>query len=218
MHPDWRDAAEALAAEAIADGDPTAWFDRLYAAGRRGDVPLPWDRGVPNQLLVKWAGERSAGHGRAVVVGCGLGQESEFVGRLGYDTTAFDISPTVISLVRQRFPDTPVNYVVGDLFAQPPQWRQAFDLVVEIFTVQALPPELRSRATAGVRDLVAPGGTLMLIYGMRDDDAPVQGPPWLMTRADIDAYGADGVEPVSVELIADPGARYWLAEFRRHPA
>jgi hypothetical protein len=23
-------------------GDPTGWFDRLYAAGTRGQVPVPW--------------------------------------------------------------------------------------------------------------------------------------------------------------------------------
>ena len=30
-----------LAAASLAAGDPTGWFDRLYAAGAAGRVPVP---------------------------------------------------------------------------------------------------------------------------------------------------------------------------------
>ena len=38
MARDWDVRADELSAEAIADGEPTAWFDRLYAAGDAGEV------------------------------------------------------------------------------------------------------------------------------------------------------------------------------------
>ena len=157
--------ADGLAAESLAAGDPTGWFDQLYEAGRRGEVGLPWDRGEPHPLLAEWAGERRpAGSGRrAVVVGCGLGHDAEFVAGLGFDVVGFDISPAAITTARERFPDSPVRYVVADLFELPEDWSRAFDLVVEIFCVQALPPEAREQVVGAVTGLVADGGTLVVV-------------------------------------------------------
>lgn len=45
---------------------------------------------------------------------------------------------------------------------------------------------------------VAPGGTLLVIATAREDDEGADGPPWPLTRAEIDAFGLD---PVRVELI-----------------
>lgn len=212
--PDWERQADVLAAEAIAEGRPTAWFDRLYSAGRRGDVTMPWDREVANQRIVEWAdqrGLRGAGR-RAVVVGCGLGRDAEFVGGLGFDTTAFDIAESAVQVVLSRYPDSPVHYQVADLFDPLAEWVRAFDLVVESYTVQALPVTLRERATRAVRDLVAPGGTLLFISRVQPDDAlPPQGPPWPLTRAEVDAFAQDGL--VAVEI--DKDDRGWRAEFRR---
>ncbi len=46
---------------------------------------------------------------RAVVIGCGLGADAEYVASLGFDTTSFDISGTAIRLARQRFPGSAVR-------------------------------------------------------------------------------------------------------------
>ena len=56
---DWDLRADELAAGAIARGEPTAWFDELYAEGRAGTVSMPWDRTEPQVLLREWA-EREA--------------------------------------------------------------------------------------------------------------------------------------------------------------
>ncbi|HEX5117715.1 MAG TPA: methyltransferase domain-containing protein [Pseudonocardiaceae bacterium] len=211
---DWERRADVLAAEAIAEGRPTAWFDRLYSAGRRGDVTMPWDRQDPNQRIVEWAARRQIrGDGRrAVVVGCGLGRDAEFVSGLGFDTTAFDIAESAVQVVLSRYPDSPVHYRVADLFDPPAEWVRAFDLVVESYTVQALPVTLRERATRAVRNLVAPGGTLLFISNIQPDDAPpAQGPPWPLTRAQVEAFGQDGL--VAVEI--GESDRGWRAEFRR---
>lgn len=214
---DWEQQADVLAAEAIAEGRPTAWFDRLYSAGRRGDVTMPWDREDANPLIVEWAAQRDVrGDGRrAVVVGCGLGRDAEFVGRLGFDTTAFDIAESAVREVLSRYPDSPVHYQHADLLNPPAGWERSFDLVVECYTVQALPLSLREEATRAVRNLVAPGGTLLFIAVIRPDGAPLpQGPPWPLTRAEVDAFGLDGLEPVEIAE-DDRAPRRWRAEFRR---
>lgn len=173
-----------FAGESLAVGDPTGWFERLYAAAETGEAVVPWDRGTPHSLLVDWAEGRALdGYGkRAVVVGSGLGEDAEYVARGGFATVAFDISPTAVDAARRRFPDSPVRYLVADLLDLPVRWRGAFDLVVEIFTVQALPPGYRRQATHNVGSLVSPRGTLLVIAAAHDADDGEEGPPWPLTR------------------------------------
>jgi SAM-dependent methyltransferase len=219
MADDWEQRGNILAAAAIAADRPTEWFDQLYAAGRRGEVDMPWDRGRPNQVLADWAHGRDGAGQRALVVGCGLGQESELLARHGFEVTAFDIAETAIATVRERFPDSLVHYRVDNLLNPSADLVGAADLVAEIFTVQALPLSVREQATANVTRLVAPGGTLLVIAGAADTDpADSDGPPWPLTRAHIDAFAANGLAEVMIENLTDPkmpGLHRWRAEFRR---
>jgi SAM-dependent methyltransferase len=215
------DLARRLAAEAIADGDPTAWFERIYAAAQAGQTAVPWDRGAPVRLLLDWAaatgGLRGAGR-RAVVVGCGLGADAEFIAGCGFDTTGFDISPTAIQGARQRHPGSPVHYATADLLHLPADWQQAFDLVFESNTLQALPEPPRGAAIAAIGTLVAPGGTLLALARAREPAEPDDGPPWALTRTEIDALAGSGLSPVRIEDLREPGplpARRWRAELTR---
>ena len=159
-----------------------------------------------------------------MVVGCGLGADAEHVAALGFATTAFDLSPTAIRLARERHAGSPVDYVVADLLALPGAWRRAFDLVVECWTVQALPDPPRGAAIAAISDLVAPGGTLIVVAHARTGDGPddpAAGPPWPQPRATIDAFATGGVDLVDTRLVCDPergGAPGWRAEYRRPAA
>jgi len=210
-----------LAAESIAADDPTGWFERLYVAATDDASVVPWDRGLPHPMLVEWvAAKRLTGAGRrALVVGCGLGADAEYVAGLGYDTTAFDVSETAVRIARDRFPGSPVRYLAADLLDPPAAWREAFALVVESYTVQSLPESAHRRAIGQLTRLVARGGTLIVIAAGREAAEPVpQGPPWPLTDAEIAAFAADGLQPVRVEDIADPRApmrRRWRAEFHR---
>lgn len=210
-----RDAdASRLAAESLAEDDPTGWFERLYAEAASGDAIVPWDRDQPNPILVEWAERRELdGAGRALVIGCGYGQDAEYIARLGYATTAFDISPTAIGEVRQRFPESLVTYVVADLLDPPPVWEGAFDLVVESITVQSMPVSVRDTAIANIRRSVASGGQLIVISGFRSEGEKVSGPPWPLTPSEIDSFGAEGLRAAAIEF--DPQTQRWRAEFRR---
>jgi protein-L-isoaspartate O-methyltransferase len=219
--PDPEEQARRLAAESLAVEDATGWFERLYAAADEGEAVVPWDRGAPHPLLVEWAAARGleGGGRRAVVVGSGPGQDAEYVAGLGFATVAFDIAATAVRSARARFPQSDVEYVTADLLDPPAEWRHAFDLVVESITVQSLPDALRPRAIAAVADMVARGGTLIVISGARDaEDGPVDGPPWPLTRAEVDSFGSTDLQPVRIEDLRDaanPTVRRWRAEFRR---
>ena len=213
--------ARRLAGEALAAGEPVGWFEPLYAAAEAGTAVVPWDRGMPHQLLVGWASSIGLdGTGRrALVVGCGLGEDAEFVATFGFDTVAFDVSASAIRAARRRFPASAVHYVTADLLDPPPSWRYAFDLVVESMTLQALPDPPRRAAIPNVGNLVAHGGTLLVIARARDGDGdPDDGPPWSLTRAEIDAVTLTGLQAVRIEDLRDQGppeTHRWRAEFRR---
>ena len=213
MDKDWEDTADRLASAAVADGDPTRWFDELYASGERGEHGMPWDRDAPNGLITEWGERRDGAGARALVIGCGLGRDSEYLATRGYTVTAIDVAPTAIRTARQRYPDSTVHYRVADLLDAPADLRGAFDLVVESYTVQALPPSVRAEATRAVTAMVAPGGTLLVIAMVLADGEPLSGPPWKMTRADIDAFGLDQVLVEQVD--GSSGYRQWRAEFHR---
>jgi protein-L-isoaspartate O-methyltransferase len=208
--------ARRIAHESLVAGDPVGWFERLYLAHEGGEAVVPWDRDAPHPLLVEWLRHKDfdgAGR-RAVVIGAGLGEDAELVARAGFDTVAFDIAGTAIRTARKRFPDSTVDYVVADLLDPPAEWHQAFDLVVESLTVQSIPRTLRGRATAGVGRLVAPGGTLLVHAGAQRDDDLDSGPPWLLTRAEIEAFATGGLRVVRIEDL-EGEFRRWRAEFHR---
>jgi SAM-dependent methyltransferase len=211
-----RDAdAQRLAAESYARGDSAGWFESLYAQAAKGRAIVPWDRGAPNPQLIEWAAGRDGAGLSAVVVGCGLGRDAEFIASRGFRTTGFDLSPTAIEGARQRHPGTSVSYEQADLLDLPAHLRGAFDLVVESYTVQSLPDPPRAQAIVAVTTLVAPGGTLLVIAAAGDDEGPT-GPPFPLTRREIDSFARDGLEPAQVDDHVDEGGvRRWRARYVR---
>jgi len=220
---DWDDLADELGIAAVADGEPTRWYDELWSAASRGDVALPWDHTDPHPVLADWVADRVAGHGTgegrtAVVVGCGLGADSEHLAAHGWRTVAFDISPAAVAAVRDRYPDSPVDYREGNLLELSDDLVGAFDLVVEIYTLQALHPSLRERAVAGVHGLLAPGGTALVVQVVRRDGEPVTDePPWTLTRAEVEAVASGDVRLDSLDEVLPPGrvSPLWRAVLTR---
>jgi SAM-dependent methyltransferase len=200
----------------------TDWFEELYADAASGRAVVPWDRDSPTPLVQAWIEGRPAPKpgSTAAVVGCGYGRDAELIARHGYRTMGFDVAPTAIKAARERHPGSPVDYRVADLLALPGEWLGAFDLVIESMNVQALPAGIRPAAIAGVRSLVATGGTLFIVAVARDDGEIVEGPPWPLTRAEIEDFGA-GLVTRSIERVVDavdPSISRWTAEFVRETA
>src|SRR5262245_29688359 len=90
-----RERVRALAAESVAAGEPTAWFEALYREAGSDAARIPWADMEANPALAAWAATPGALDGvrRAVVVGAGLGHDAEFLAARGLDVTAFDVSP-----------------------------------------------------------------------------------------------------------------------------
>ena len=141
---------------------------------------VPWADMAVNLNLAEWLEReqiRGAGK-RAIVVGCGLGDDAEALSRLGFEVTAFDISPTAIAWCQTRFPDSTVSYQVADLFETSTTWQGEFDFVLESYTLQAMPKDVRDRAISKVAALVKLNGSLLIICRGRNADEPAETVPF----------------------------------------
>lgn len=190
-------------------------FEAIYAGADAGAAQPPWDYGAARPQLVEWAEAQDlAGDGReALVVGCGYGADAEFLTSLGFRTTAFDFAPTAIAGAKRKHPDTQVTYLVADVLDLPPEWRGRFDLVVESLTVQSMPPEQHAVATRNIARLVAPHGTLLVLATTREEDTDVTGPPWPLTRSEVEAFASGDLVLRRLERIEN--GSWWRAEVTR---
>lgn len=199
--------ARALAEQALAQGKPLAWFERLYAKARMGEAEVPWDHCEPNPHVVELLDKFNVrGDGRrALVVGCGLGDDAEFLSKLGFEVTAFDIAPTAIEMAKARFQDSSVAYRVEDVLNMPEGFQCAFDLIWESYTVQAMPESLRAQALAVLPALLAQGGELFIATHARDEDEPLGEVPWPLKKSELDVLSNAGLQCLYFEDYLDAG-------------
>jgi SAM-dependent methyltransferase len=194
-----------LSTEAYAQGDYTGWFEKLYAEAQGDLDAIPWaDRGV-NPWLVDWIkiSQFNLQDRRVLVVGCGLGDDAEHLAQLGARVTAFDLSQTAIDWCHQRFPASQVNYQVVDLFTAPADWKLSFDLVVELYTIQALPANIRSQAIDCISNFVIPSGKLLVICRGRDPEDICDKLPFPLTQSELTRFTTTGLTQVSFEDFID---------------
>lgn len=215
-----RSRARELAAEFAAKNNPQGWFDALYRESLTGATTIPWADLAPNpNLLEFWQKHPQTPTGPALVIGCGLGDDAEQFAQWGFATTAFDISETAIRMARQRFPDSPVNYVAANLLAPPPEWTAKFAIVFEAYTLQALPEEVRPAAAKSSAEFVAPQGHLLVIARGRDAGETAADLPWPLTRQEFSTFTRNGLNELSFEDYIDvretPPARRFRAFYQR---
>ena len=75
--------------------------------------------------------------------------------------------------------------------------------VVESLTVQSMPPEQHTIAAQNIAALVAPEGTLLVLPTTWDERSEVKGPPWPLTRAELEEFTNGDLVLRRVERIED---------------
>jgi hypothetical protein len=82
-------------------------------------------------------------------------------------------------------------FVVADLLDMPARLRNRFDLVVEVHTLQALPPRHRGSLAMGMASMLSPrGGMLVAVCRGREPHVPLEtleGPPFAFTVNELTA-------------------------------
>ena len=172
-----------LSNKAQADGEPLRWFEELYSNAQRDSEEIPWARMEPHPKMVEWIANHPEAIGKALVVGCGLGDDAEWLSAAGFEVTAFDISKSSIDWCRERFPQSSVTYCIADLLSPPDDWLNQFDLIVEIHILQVIPDSIRDQAVSNLPKLLLTGGHLLCIGRLATNRIPDEPtPPWPLTR------------------------------------
>ncbi|MGI9354469.1 MAG: class I SAM-dependent methyltransferase [Rhizobiaceae bacterium] len=205
----------------IQEDDPTHWFEPLYSNSTKDGEGVPWANMKTHPSFANWLAQNHLdGYGKlALVVGCGMGDDAIKLESLGFDVTAFDVSATAIDFCRERFPRSNVKFVQADLLEDQPKWLHKFDFVLEIFTVQALPPKYEVELIQSISGFVAPGGQLLVVAEVGAEPRSFDnGPPWVLTLDHIDSFEACGlsVEGKVVEKSQlDHGEDVYVTTFRK---
>jgi len=215
-----RERARALARESLARGDALGWFEELYREAGGASSRVPWADGEGHPLLREWLAAHGASlrGARALVVGCGLGEDAEELARAGARVSAFDVAPTAVAWCARLWPNSAVEYSTANLLSPPAHWRAAFDFVLEIYTLQALPAELREQAARNMAQCLDTGGRLLAVARAREPHEPLGELPWPLVRGEIERFAEFGLRQRELEDLAgvgDPPTRHWRALFQR---
>ncbi len=160
--------------------DPLGWFDSIYKDAQGDYKAVFWADLEASPNLINWLKKNpiKKKKSKAIVIGCGVGDDAEALSDFGYEVTGFDISPTAIELCKNRYPNSKVTYLVEDLFNYPRSWIQNFDVIYECNTIQVLPGKYRIKARKAISNLIAPLGHLLVSCrsrkkGEQEDDIPL---------------------------------------------
>lgn len=187
----------------IDENQPTNWFEPLYAGTNANGEGVPWANMDTHPAFRGWLDQHTlAGAGKkALVVGCGMGDDAIELEALGFAVTAFDVAESAIDLCKQRFPESSVNFMQADLLASQDQWKGQFDFVLEIYTVQALPPKYEQQLIESISSFVAPQGLALVVAEVgKQERTFASGPPWILTTAHVDSYKACGLELIDQNI------------------
>jgi SAM-dependent methyltransferase len=207
-----RERVREIASEHYKRGDVTGWFEALYAEAAGDNEYIPWADLEPNRFFRQWAESTGlAGNGRtALVVGCGLGDDAKYLHDLGFKVTAFDISPTAIEWAKRLHADTDIRFEVMDLFEPFRGWTYTqagslrsggFDFVLEVYTIQPLPIDMRPQVIDAIAAFVKPGGELVVVTRGREDDAQTDELPWPVSRRDLSRFQRNGLNETNFTIM-----------------
>lgn len=103
-------------------------------------------------------------------LGCGTGGLSLLAAEQGHRVTGVDLSPAMVELARTKLAGRDAVFLTGDA-AAPPVGEQRFDAVLVRHVLWTLPDP--GRALRHWRQLLRPGGRLVLVEGVWGSVSPV---------------------------------------------
>lgn len=179
------------------------WFERVYADAAQQAGTIPWRHDGANPSFVAWLNVEAPSiirpGARVVVAACGQGHDvAELVSR-GYDAVGFDVSQSCVQWAKETHPEHADRFFQADLLDPPIKCRGRYDLVVEIHTIQAAPPSMRTDIAHGLAGMLHRHGVLVAIARGRESTQRVdeaEGPPYPLTAGELESlFAAEGLTP-----------------------
>ena len=188
----------------------TEFWDTRYRAGG-----VPWDlKGAPAGLHRHLGGRRP---GRALVPGCGLGHEVRAFAEAGWDVLGIDFSPVAVGQARAALGPRAGHVRQADFFTA--DLEGPYDVVFERTSLCALAPELWPAYARRMEALVRPGGLLLGVFFMGEQEEP---PPFPLRMGHALALLGPGFDltensaiPAEETLPIYGGGERWQAWQRR---
>ncbi|MFJ7770246.1 class I SAM-dependent methyltransferase [Streptomyces sp. NPDC097107] len=128
------------------------------------------DAGARRAWAVRLASWLPARPGDVLDLGCGTGTLSLLAAEQGHRVTGVDLSPAMVARARAKLAGRDAVFITGDA-AAPPVGGQRFDAVLVRHVLWTLPDP--GRALRHWRELLRPGGRLVLVEGVWGSVAPV---------------------------------------------
>lgn len=216
-----REKMKAFAAEYIEKGDFYGWFDEIYRETETDSEQIPWVDFEPNRFLVEWnkTANLQGNDRKALVIGCGLGDDAKFLDDLNFDVTAFDVSEKAIEIAKKIHEETDIKFVAADLFNSPKEWQKAFEFVLEVYTIQALPLNLREKSIKAISNFVTENGELIVVQRFRENDEDAGSLPWTLSPNDLANFKKYGLTQTNFSEFygdeEDEPIKRFVAEYKR---
>lgn len=179
----------------------SAWFDDLYKKHSNNHENIPWARKDVNPLLRSYLDVNGEHKGKALVIGCGLGDDAYALDCCGYEVLAIDVSQAALDIAKERFSDSKVTFEKQDIFDMPQHYHEHFDFVFEALTIQSLPREFREKMIGSVaKTLKKDAKLLVLAHKYNGNDS---GPPWPLKDEEISLFSLHGLKDLHFEIVQE---------------
>lgn len=160
------------------------FFESIYKQSQGDEKQIPWAQMKTNPYLEEYLSMHLA-EGKAIVIGCGLGDDAVAMDEAGFDVTAIDISETAIAWCQDKYDYTDVNFTVQDIFELPTEMLGEYDFIFESRTIQSLPLEYRDKIIGAISSLLSPRGKLLAIADGKNEGEKFAGPPWPLEKNEL---------------------------------
>lgn len=180
----------------------SAWFEEFYKANFLKDQCIPWAKMRPNEHLQEYL-QNNLPQGKALVVGCGLGDDAIALSEAGFDVTAIDVSESAIAWCEERFEGYGVEFKVQDIFELPPEMIGKYDFVFESLTIQSLPLIFRDKVITAIASLLSPEGRLLVVANGKNAGEKYQGPPWPLEVNEVKLFTNKNMRELEFSILAE---------------
>ncbi len=178
------------------------FFESIYKQSQGDEKKIPWARMQTNEYLTEYL-QQHIGEGKAIVIGCGLGDDAVALEEAGFDVTAIDVSQTAITWCKQRFDYTNVDFRVQDIFDLPQEMLGQYDFIFESRTIQSIPLAFRDKTIQAITSLMAPHAKALVVANGKREGEVYNGPPWPLTYNELRLFGNHGCDELEFSIFAE---------------
>lgn len=162
-----------------------AYWQLRWQEGRTG-----WDLGGIHKLfpeLLAAAQRHGLAAGSAIIEpGCGRAHTSAALARMGYQTTAFDVSADAVAEAKKLYAEVSgLQIAVADVFQLPEKWTGSFDALYDRAVMNALPAEVRVDFVRACAAVLKPGGLLLTLPFTVLNIDEQDGPPFAINESGL---------------------------------